>query len=351
MEQKRRNTVIDQIKGLLIFLVVMGHFAHWQNEYDYSALWGGVYNAIMSFHMPAFIFISGYFSKNIDRHRMKELDLLFFPYIVFQLLNFLYTSITGWGDVGRAYTHFSLSWPIYQNWYILSLFIWRLLLPYLRMFKKRYAIVFVFIMAFLGGFDINLGQTLALHRMLYFFPIFVLGYYCDDFDDFMSRFSHHIYFFAGLFLISIIAIFIISQNYKYSEIISFAYTPLSGHLSSIKPFVARLAGFCSSMAIFFSFLIVATAISKKYKNRLLIEMEQQSMLIYLVHGFVIFACVPIIMTKICFVLQLFLSLLLSILICYFFSRNKVNSIFRPLMSFKGLCSFYKHQSCKQNQLR
>ena len=59
----QREYLFDNYKVLLILLVVIGHFiepSNDQNPFLYELKWG-----IVAFHMPAFIFISGYFSKRI----------------------------------------------------------------------------------------------------------------------------------------------------------------------------------------------------------------------------------------------------------------------------------------------
>lgn len=59
--KKERDYLFDNYKVFLIFLVVIGHFiepSYTNNEFLYTLKW-----FIFSFHMPAFIFISGYFSK------------------------------------------------------------------------------------------------------------------------------------------------------------------------------------------------------------------------------------------------------------------------------------------------
>ena len=63
-----RSIFFDNIKGLLIFLVVLGHcFFGFQNR-PYIGLF---VLAIYYVHMPAFIFVSGYFSKS-KNSRSKE---------------------------------------------------------------------------------------------------------------------------------------------------------------------------------------------------------------------------------------------------------------------------------------
>ena len=57
-----RNSNLDKTKGLLIFLVVFGHFVEkymgWHGD-----LSGALLRFIYAVHMPAFIFISGMFFK------------------------------------------------------------------------------------------------------------------------------------------------------------------------------------------------------------------------------------------------------------------------------------------------
>lgn len=50
-----RISYIDQLKGIAILLVVLGHVIGYNNCED-SFLWRFIY----SFHMPLFMFISGY---------------------------------------------------------------------------------------------------------------------------------------------------------------------------------------------------------------------------------------------------------------------------------------------------
>lgn len=62
--QKPRDTYLDCLKGLLIFLVVFGHCIQYGSGAEYLQMGGywenPVMKAIYSFHMPLFVFISGY---------------------------------------------------------------------------------------------------------------------------------------------------------------------------------------------------------------------------------------------------------------------------------------------------
>ena len=57
----KRDARLDGLKFVLIFLVVLGHLSY--NDYGL-----GLTKMIYSFHMPVFVFLSGYFtSLNADR--------------------------------------------------------------------------------------------------------------------------------------------------------------------------------------------------------------------------------------------------------------------------------------------
>ena len=69
----KRDPYFDNLKFILILLVVLGHFTTLNLNNLHLA---SISNIIYSFHMPIFIFISGYFSKHIDRQRKIEIDQL-----------------------------------------------------------------------------------------------------------------------------------------------------------------------------------------------------------------------------------------------------------------------------------
>ena len=97
-QEQQREYLFDNYKVLLIILVVIGHFiepCYDQNSFLYELKWG-----IVAFHMPAFIFISGYFSKRIPSIK-RLIQGLVIPYFVYELVYyFLYTLV--WTDNCRV---------------------------------------------------------------------------------------------------------------------------------------------------------------------------------------------------------------------------------------------------------
>lgn len=79
--EKTRNHLLDNLKGMLIFLVVFAHFILLYAHVGVASLSEKIATFfIYSFHIPLFAFISGYFSKNIDKIRETAFSrLLLFP--------------------------------------------------------------------------------------------------------------------------------------------------------------------------------------------------------------------------------------------------------------------------------
>jgi len=85
METNRRY--LNVLKGLLIILVVVGHFGQTianNLPESVSFIGQGIVLFVYLFHMPLFLFVSGYLSKNSEKRRKKALEDLFLPYVLFQ---------------------------------------------------------------------------------------------------------------------------------------------------------------------------------------------------------------------------------------------------------------------------
>ena len=100
MEEKKRSFLWDNAKGLLIFLVVFGHFLYGNTGGAAATL---VVTIIYSFHMPAFAFISGFFTKEKNDFR-KYIT----AYVIFNGL-FLFYRLYQTGK-------FTLTEPYYVCW-------------------------------------------------------------------------------------------------------------------------------------------------------------------------------------------------------------------------------------------
>lgn len=166
---KNRDYLFDNYKTLLILLVVIGHFI--EPCYDNNWLLTGLKWLIVSFHMPAFIFISGYFSKK-DLPITVLIKKLLIPYVVYEVIYYLFYTY-----VIQKETELYLLYPKFSLWYLLALFVWRLATPYIRKVPHH------FLLSVIAGLIIGCthlpSNYLSIPRILVFYPFFLAGMYCD----------------------------------------------------------------------------------------------------------------------------------------------------------------------------
>lgn len=165
-EDKFRNPYLDNVKVVLLFFVV---FAHILERFLEIKLYNSLYVIIYSFHMPLFIFISGYLSKNTDKCRENAFSDFFIPYIIF---NSIYSIFINKSILISIFN------PIYIYWYMLCMFFWKLIIKdFVKI--KYYMLTSLLISLYCGIFD-NIDWFLAVSRTIFFFPYFLLGYWCDN---------------------------------------------------------------------------------------------------------------------------------------------------------------------------
>ncbi|MFD6173032.1 acyltransferase family protein [Streptomyces coeruleorubidus] len=166
----QRDAFFDNAKYLAIVLVAIGHA--WEPLRDGSRAVSALYMVVYAFHMPAFIVISGYFSRSFDAGpgRVRRLVTgLAVPYVVFETA---YTLFTRWTDQ-EPDRPVSLLDPLYLTWFLAALFIWRLTTPVWR--RVRWPLPVALVIAMLATLSSSIGNDLDLQRTLQFLPYFVLG--------------------------------------------------------------------------------------------------------------------------------------------------------------------------------
>ena len=169
----KRDFYFDNAKFILIFLVVFGHLLRSFIE-DHEQI-SSLYKVIYTFHMPAFIVISGYFAKGFSKKGYigKITKKLIMPYMLFQLIYSIFYYFLHQKDALKV-DPFDPNWAL---WFLLSLFFWNLLL---RLFAKYTAGISITIALLIGlfvGYVDWINNYLSLSRTFVFLPFFLLGYY------------------------------------------------------------------------------------------------------------------------------------------------------------------------------
>ncbi|GAA4590035.1 acyltransferase family protein [Planotetraspora phitsanulokensis] len=161
-----RDPLLDNAKYLAILLVVCAHLI--ENLRDVKGA-HALYFFVYLFHMPLFIVISGYLSRNFTFSAGKARKLisgLAVPYVIFETLY----SMPRFLLYGKL--EISLLDPYYLTWFLMSLFLWRLSTPVWQ--QLRWPLVVAVGLSLLSGTS-ALPDELSMNRTLGLLPFYVLG--------------------------------------------------------------------------------------------------------------------------------------------------------------------------------
>lgn len=174
LEQNSTKRILfwDNIKGLLIWLVVFGHFVLDADILPGMSvsLFNIVWSFIYVFHMPAFIFVSGVLSRNDAgkplAKRISNFTFIGLSYLVLQGLFSIYYYLH---DVDV-----DILVPLYSSWYLLALFVWRVITPQLKKYKVAFPVSII--VSMIVGFIPQLDRTFAIGRIIAFYPFYLAGF-------------------------------------------------------------------------------------------------------------------------------------------------------------------------------
>lgn len=161
-----RDPWFDNAKMTLVTLVVVGHA--WTLLPD-NAVTGHFYDFLYAWHVPAFVFVTGYLSRRFAWTRVRMWQLfrtVVVPYVVFESALALFRVYVGGEELEGLFR--DPHWPM---WYLSALFFWRLLTPVFRSMPS--ALVVATAISLIAG--MYAGDTLDLARVLGLLPFFVMG--------------------------------------------------------------------------------------------------------------------------------------------------------------------------------
>ncbi|GAA1619284.1 acyltransferase family protein [Nonomuraea maheshkhaliensis] len=163
---RKRDPFLDNVKFILIALVPIGHSLVPTLAADSAR---ALYIFIYVFHMPLFVVISGYLSRNFWNSNAKTnklVDTFLVPYVIV--------------EVGYAALRFSLGqkWsltiidPAWLNWYLLALLFWRLSTPVWK--RMKYPVPVAIAIYLFAGFS-QISGDFSMDRFFGLLPFFVIG--------------------------------------------------------------------------------------------------------------------------------------------------------------------------------
>lgn len=166
----KRNYYIDNLKFILICLVVVGHFAI---KMTCHAPIQSLLYFIYLFHMPCFIFVSGYLAKRINaggKLRVDKILAMLWLYFIFKLTNAL---------IDYAFTgelNFNFFKDTAAPWYLFALCMWYILVPVIERIKTTYLIPASVLAGLIIGCLSYIRDVFSLSRVFVFLPFFIIGF-------------------------------------------------------------------------------------------------------------------------------------------------------------------------------
>ncbi|MCH4332666.1 acyltransferase family protein [Staphylococcus haemolyticus] len=328
----KRDYFFDNARAILIFLVVFGHMIQpYTSESKYLS---ALYLLIYSFHMPSFLFISGYFAKHLDKpHYLENVaKKLIAPYAIFYAFFSIYYFVTGKSDAIQM-DPFN---PVFALWFLLTLFCFHVILVIVRRYKAYYVLPVALIISILAGFSDDIDGYMSISRTIVFFPIFYVGYLTTRAHTQLLRNKK-------LRLISIIVLIIFFIVYYIHPINSdwllgsSPYTSLENNNDDVYSPLKRLLLYFVIFVAMFSFLNLMSNHKRVYTY-----IGNRTMYVYLLHGLVIGIVRGLEIYPFKDHISVFTYgylILISVLIVYLLSTNFVCKWTNPLINLKKPSSF------------
>lgn len=268
---KQRNYRMDNIRFLLILCVLIGHFLElFKGEFT-----SDLYKIIYSFHMPAFLFLTGFFAHF---HPKKIFLNLIYPYILFQVLYQLFDSFIIKEQQGVC---IKFGTPYWLLWYLLITIYYYLLLPFFDTVKPSSCIAIVCtcsLFSILIGYDTSIGYYGSLARFFNFLPFFLAGHYCSRIKRTQKNYPLWPILLIVAFIILASCYIIESPNITRKVLYgSYSYEK-ANYTFLIKLFLMLVA---SAWIVFLLFIVPNKRIP------LLSALGQHTLPIFLLHGFLV----------------------------------------------------------------
>lgn len=280
--ETNRNTYLDFVKAILIFLVTLGHtiqIIRYQNE---PAFWNDLlFKAIYIFHMPLFIAISGYFTYfSLKRHSVlsflkNRFLYLFIPMFIWCILIFLFKSfIDRYVNWNVLFYTFELNY-----WFIWALLFYSAFLGLLSLLKINNIPILLVSILFITLITFEPFQFQLIKSM---YPFFVIGYILAGIDltNIIALIKRYfILIFIFIFAASLVCFILWNKNvYAY-------ITPSSFYSIKITAF-----RFVASSIVSIAFMQIVYFIHNKItSNKIktyISTIGQETLGIYLIQGFI-----------------------------------------------------------------
>lgn len=228
---KQRLIEIDKLTGLCITLVVFGHLLLPQFEHLYY--YALIRNVIYKFHMPLFMFLSGFLIALSLKGKAQELDYTKYikskitkflpPYILFSTVFILVEFLVKHKTMNDLQSDFLKAYILPAKssagflWYIYVLFMFYLIMPFVLKVVKDNIIILIILGIVFQIINPYVTEVFCLRLFTYYFLFVSLGIFTFQyFEKFQVLIDKAGWIFL---LIFIILVFVDMKYYLLSKLI------------------------------------------------------------------------------------------------------------------------------------
>jgi fucose 4-O-acetylase-like acetyltransferase len=328
---KMRSIHVDMLKGLAIALVVLGHGVQTNiGNFDQNLL----FRIIYSFHMPLFMFLSGYITwlKRAQIRTVEYLSSRFLrlvvPFMAWYMLGYLLSGIYARLDF-LAYLRELINSPELGLWFLWTLFLCSCLL-YLALLVMRKFNADKFSDYLLVGCAIFIKyiplNIFGFYLVKWYFMFFVIGYLVSKHIALIKKWKNKIYAVSIVVFPLLVSFWMRDGNALFlpqlrnSENVFLINN--SGQIMIIYSLIVPLFGIA-----FVSFLVQSYA--KTYLSRIFVFLGKHTMNIYIIQNFIFFGVGNYLLTSFYFggtILKVLESVIMVITISLIFAVGIIGKV-------------------------
>ena len=308
MESKKRLIYIDVLKGFTIFLVVLSHaLPPFYSDETF------VLRVITSFFMPLFMFISGYVSYKIESwNKIKQRFIqLIIPFFSAMLVSWF---INDWGEWSVSslidYIVKVLKQPDLGLWFLWALFFINIIFLCCRKMAKKLHISEFFIVLLVAGL-LNLIEllthykTFGYHWIAWYFIFFSMGIIWRLFLSERSKLDKALLVVTCILFPPLVYFFRMHNEPP----IFYQWINLGNYFPVFYRLVTAFVG------VIFWYEIFKHIVAESWKNNVLCKLGRETLPIYYLHFYCLWALFQISIEKHIIVWVIFVTIL-SLFVCY-----------------------------------
>ena len=275
---KERNYLFDNCKALFIFCVVFAHFLHVGGHFGIGAPSRVIYVICFTFMMEGFFFVSGYFSRNVDKCRATAVEKLLLPYVVFMILSY-FARLAIFGGA-----NFHMILPTHAMWFLLVMFYYRFSIKTIS--RIPFVLPLSAVLFLTAGAIPFFGPVLAAQRACSFLVFFMLGYYCKwEYIEKIRRIPHWIMLIPMAVLVGA-SIWFSRQSRIGVWVLMFKSSNESLNISFAESVLARFVVAVAALLWLVIWFNLMPNTKLPSKGGLISQIGQNTMTVFLLHVFV-----------------------------------------------------------------